>query len=133
MYNDIFTSLATYISSATSFSEILRASVLLALLSTYNKHETSNPYQSRLRDFINEDVMHKIIECGGTVSKYSRDAYTSIQDDTVEGLLGGVSKIVGGYVPFGLATRLGLSGTKTPTPPPVEDIDGALAKLYPPF
>ena len=133
MYNDLFTSLATYISSATSSSEILRASVLLALLSTYNKHETSNPYQSRLRDFINEDVMHKIIESVGTVSKNSREAYTSIQDDTVEGLLGGVSKIVGGYVPFALATRLGFSGTTTPTPPPVEDIDDALAKLYFPF
>lgn len=77
--------------------------------------------------------MHKIIESVGTVSKNSREAYTSIQDDTVEGLLGGVSKIVGGYVPFGLATRLGFSGTTTPTQPPVEDIDDALAKLYYPF
>lgn len=129
MYNDLFTSLVTYISSVTSSSEILRASVLLALLSTYNKHETSNPYQSRLRDFINEDVMQKIIECVGTVSKSSREKYTSIQDDAVEGLLGGVTKIVGGYVPFGLASRLGLSGSKTPTPPPIEDVDDALARL----
>ena len=74
--------------------------------------------------------MQKIVESVGTVSKHSREAYTSIQDDSVDGLLGGVSKIVGGYVPFALATRLGLSGTKTPTPPPVEDIDDALAKLY---
>lgn len=129
MYNDLFTSLVTYISSATSSSEILRASVLLALLSTYNKHETSNPYQSRLRDFINEDVMQKIIECVGTVSKSSREKYTSIQDDAVEGLLGGVTKIVGGYVPFGLASRLGLSDSKTPTPPLIEDVDDALARL----
>jgi hypothetical protein len=133
MYNDLFTSLVTYISSTTSFSEILRASLLLALLSTYNKHETSNPYQSRLRDFINEDVMHKIIESVGTVSKYSREAYTLIQDDTVEGLLGGVSKIVGGYVPSILATRLGLGGTKISPPPQGEDIDDALARLYFPF
>lgn len=133
MYNDIFTSLVAYISSTTSLSEILCASVLLALLSTYNKHETPNPYQSRLRDFINEDIMLKIIECVGTVSKHTREAYTSIQDDTAEGLLGGVSKIVGGYVPFGLATRLGLGGTKNATPPPVEDIDDAFAKLYFPF
>jgi hypothetical protein len=133
MYHDLFTSLVAYISSTTSSSEILRASVLLALLSTYNKHETSNPYQSRLRDFINEDVMHKIIESVGTVSKHSCEEYTSIQDDTVEGLLAGVSKIVGGYVPFALATRLSLSGTKTATPPPVRDIDDALAQLYFPF
>lgn len=129
MYNDLFTSLVTYISSTSSSSEILRASVLLALLSTYNKQESSNPYQSRLRDFINEDVMSKIIECVGTASKASREAYTTIQDDAVDGLLGGVSKVIGGYVPFGLASRLGLGGTKTPTSPS-EDIDDALAKLY---
>jgi hypothetical protein len=132
MYNDLFTSLVTYISSTTSSSETLHASVLLALLSTYNKHETANPYQSRLRDFINESVMLKIIECVGSVSRKSRETYTTIQDDTVEGLLGGVSKIVGGYVPFGLAARLGLSGSKTPTPPPAEDIDEALGRLYGP-
>ena len=130
MYNDLFTSLVTYISSTSSSTEVLRTSVLLALLSTYNKHETSNPYQSRLRDFINEDVMQKIIDCVGTVSKRSRETYTTIQDDAVEGLLGGVTKIVGGYVPMGIAARLGLSGSKTPTPPPVDDIDEALARLY---
>ena len=74
--------------------------------------------------------MQKIIECVGTVSKSSRETYIAIQGDHVEGLLGGVSKIVGGYVPFGLATRLGLGGSKTPTPPPVEDIDEALGKLH---
>lgn len=130
MYNDIFTSLATYISSTKSSPENLHASVLLALLSTYNKHETANPYQSRLRDFINESVMLKIIECVSTVSRKSRETYTAVQDDAVEGLLGGVSKIVGGYVPFGLASRLGLSGSKTPTPPPSEDTDEALGRLY---
>lgn len=74
--------------------------------------------------------MQKIIGCVGTVSKASREAYTAIQDDTVEGLLGGMSKIVGGYVPFGLVSRFRLGGTKTPTPPPSEDIDDALPKLY---
>jgi hypothetical protein len=130
MYNDLFTSIVTYISSAASSSEILCSSILLAILSTYNKHESSNPYQSRLRDFINEDVMQKIIDCVGTVSRQSRETYTSIQNDAVEGLISGVSKIVGGYMPFGLATKLGLSGTKTPTLPLVEDADDALARLY---
>jgi hypothetical protein len=130
MYNDLFTSLVTYISASTSPSDILPTSILLALLSTYNKHETTNPYQSRLRDFINEDVMQKIIQSVGTVSRNAREVYTAIQDDTTENLLGGVSKLVGGYVPFGLAARLGLSGSKTPTPPPFEDVDDALAKLY---
>jgi len=73
--------------------------------------------------------MQRIIECVGSVSKSARETYTSIQDDAVEGLLGGVTKIVGGYVPFGLASRFGLAGTKTPTPPPAEDIDEALARL----
>lgn len=74
--------------------------------------------------------MQKIIECVGTVARSSRETYTSIQNDNVEGLLGGVTKMVGGYVPFGLAARLGRSGSKTPTPPPTEDIDEALGKLY---
>ena len=130
MYNDLFTSITNYIALSTSTSDILRASVLLALLSTYNKYETANPYQSRLRDYVNEDVMQKIIESVGTVSRNSRQAYTSIQDDAVEGLLDGVTKLVGGYVPFGLVSRLGLSGAKTPTPPPAaDDIDDALEKL----
>jgi hypothetical protein len=133
MYNDIFTSLVTYISSSKSHKVTLQASVLLALLSTYNKQESANPYQNRLRDFINEEVMQKIIECVGTVSKSSRETYIIIQDDQVDGLFGSVSKIVGGYVPFGLTSRLGLSGSKTPTPPPVEDIDEALGKLHSPI
>lgn len=74
--------------------------------------------------------MQKIIDCVGTVSRKSRETYVSIQSDAVEGLLGGVTKIVGGYVPFGLVTKLGLSGAKTPTPPLVEDVDDALARLY---
>jgi len=129
MYNDIFTSLVTYISTTTSQPDILRASLLLAVLSTYNKNESANPYQSRLRDFINEDVMMKIIDCVGTVSKTCRNGYTLIQDDSVEGLLGGVSKIVGGYVPFGLASKL-VWKSGTPTPPVAEDVDDALARLY---
>jgi hypothetical protein len=130
MYNDIFTSLVTYIPTTTSSTEILHASILLALLSTYNKHEAANPYQSRLRDSINEVVMQRIIEGVGSVSRGSREAYTGIQDDAVEGLLGGVTKMVGGYVPFGLASRFGLAGSKTPTPPPAEDVDEALGRLY---
>ena len=132
MYNDIFTSLVTYLSSTTSTSETLRASILLALLSTYNKYETVNPYQRRLRDSVNEALMLKIIECVGTVSRSSRETYTNIQDDAGDGLLGGVSKLVGGYVPYGLAARLGMSGSRTPTPPHVEDVDEALGRLYHP-
>jgi hypothetical protein len=129
MYNDIFTSLVTYISSTTSTSEILRVSILLALLSTYNKYESVNPYQSRLRDSVNEALMLKIIECVGMVSRNSRETYTNIQEDAGDGLLGGVSKLVGGYVPYGLAARLGLSGSRTPTPPHVDDVDDALGRL----
>jgi len=73
--------------------------------------------------------MFKIIECVGSVSWTSRETYTNIQDDAGEGLLGGVSKLVGGYVPYGLAARLGLSGSRTPTPPHVEDVDEALGRL----
>jgi hypothetical protein len=129
MYNDIFTPLVTYIASSTSSLETLRASVLLALLSTYNKHESANPYQMRLRDFINEEVMNKIIDCVGRVSMNSRDTYTALQDDTVDGLLGGVTKMVTGYVPFGLASRLGLSGSNTPPVRVAGDIDEAFGRL----
>jgi hypothetical protein len=133
MYNDLFTSLVNFISSVTVQSEVLCASLLLAMLSTYSKHETVNPYQSRLKDFINEEVMQKIIECVGSVSRNSRESYIAIQDDTADGLVGSVTKIVGGYVPFGLAARLGLSPSKTPTPPTTEDPEETLRKLYFPF
>lgn len=74
--------------------------------------------------------MLKIIDSVGTISRNARETYTTIQDDTGEGLLSGVSKLVGGYVPYSLAARLGLSGSRTPTPPQVEDVDEALGRLY---
>ena len=83
----------------------------------------------RLRDFINEEVMNKIIDCVGRVSMNSRDTYTALQDDTVDGLLGGVTKMVTGYVPFGLASRLGLSGSNTPPVRVAGDIDEAFGRL----
>jgi hypothetical protein len=128
MYCDIFTSLVTYITTTTSSSEILRASVLLALLSTYNKYETANPYQSRLRDSVNENLMSKIIDAVGAISSISQESYVAIQDDSIEGLLGGVTKFVGGYVPQGLVSRFGLGGKASPTAY-VGDVDEALARL----
>lgn len=130
MYSDLFTSLATYITTTKSHSEILRASVLLALLSTYNKYETANPYQSRLRDSVNESLMSKIIDQVGAVARTSQESYINVQDDAVDGLLGGVTRLVGGYVPVGFVTRLGIVAKPTPTQF-VGDVDDALAKLSP--
>jgi len=58
---------------------------LLGLLANYNKFEFQNPYRLRLDDFVNEDVIKKIIVSVGQTCETSRGKYVVIQEDLPEG------------------------------------------------
>lgn len=55
---------------------------LLGLLANYNKFEVQNVYQSRMEDFINEEVMVKLVEGSANTCGDIRDAFIAVQDDT---------------------------------------------------
>lgn len=63
----------------------LESLVLLGLLANYNKFETQNPYQTRLDDFVNEEVMHRVARAMGAACRTIRQSYIAIQDDAPEG------------------------------------------------
>ena len=58
--------------------------LLLGILANYNKFEFQNPYRVRLGDFVNENVIKKVIDCVGRACASARDAYVAIQDDSPE-------------------------------------------------
>ena len=58
--------------------------LLLGILANYNKFEFQNPYRVRLGDFVNENVIKKVIDCVGRACALARDAYVAIQDDSPE-------------------------------------------------
>ena len=61
------------------------ALVLVGLLANYEKFESQNPYQTRLDDFVNEEVMHRLAWNMGLACRSIRDAYAAVQDDAPEG------------------------------------------------
>lgn len=58
---------------------------MLGLLANYNKFEFPNPYQLRLNDFVNEEVIQNVIQCVGYTCQALRSEYIDIQDDLPEG------------------------------------------------
>ena len=58
---------------------------LLGLLANYNKFEFQNPYQLRIEDYANDDVLRKIGEGMSHAFSDVRNAYLEIQEDIPEG------------------------------------------------
>ncbi|KAH0551104.1 hypothetical protein GP486_007551 [Trichoglossum hirsutum] len=84
-HRDLFPSLMKYIQESDNTVRILRPFTLLGLLANYNKFEFQNPYRLRLDDFVNENIIRKIIKSIGQTSSLSRDRYIAVQDDLPEG------------------------------------------------
>ena len=55
--------------------------ILLGLLANYNKFEFRNPYRLRLEDFVNENVVQKIINGFSETCASLRKGYTDVIDD----------------------------------------------------
>ena len=59
--------------------------LLLGLLANHNKFEFQNPYQHRLEDFVNEQVMQSIVQHIECICSRIRDSFLAVQDDAPEG------------------------------------------------
>ncbi|KAK3386409.1 hypothetical protein B0H63DRAFT_467739 [Podospora didyma] len=82
---DLFPSIMKYIQDADTPARIAAPFTLIGLLANYNKFEFQNPYQMRLNDFVNEEVIRKIIKSVGYTCQTLRREYVDVQDDLPEG------------------------------------------------
>ena len=72
------------------------ALLLLGLLSNWNKFEFQNPYRLRLEDFVNENIMIKIVNIVGAVCSSSTEEYLVVEDEQQEGWkIGGALSYLG--------------------------------------
>ncbi|KAI9884506.1 MAG: Esa1p-associated factor [Watsoniomyces obsoletus] len=84
IHRDLFPSIMKYIHDAEQDEFIVRAFILLGLLANYNKFEFQNPYRMRMGDFVNENIIRKIIAAVGRTCSSMRDEYVAVQDDSLE-------------------------------------------------
>lgn len=76
---DLFHGLMRFVQSNSEHAPISLS--LLGLLANHNKFEVHNVYQSRMEDFVNEEVMVKLVEGFANTCGDIRDAFVAIQDD----------------------------------------------------
>lgn len=87
--------------------------MLTGLLANYNKFESHNQYRMRFADFVNDDVMSRIVESVGWTCTLLRERYIAIQDDTP------ATWSIGGTLSYvGLGS---LAGVKPATPALTEE------------
>ncbi|KAK3984310.1 hypothetical protein QBC44DRAFT_337215 [Cladorrhinum sp. PSN332] len=116
---DLFPAIINCITSSVPATEerIPKPFMLLGLLANYNKFEFQNPYQLRLNDFVNEQVIKRVVQSVGQTCLRLRNQYIEVQEDLPEGwtLSGTLNKIgLGAIAPGG-----------KPPPKPVYDEETA--------
>ncbi|GAA6042532.1 hypothetical protein JCM8097_004653 [Rhodosporidiobolus ruineniae] len=79
---DLFSTLVSFIADDATKRFAFESALLLGLLANFRKSEARNPYGVRIEDFVEESVMTRIIAVVETVCTASRDAYTSLADDS---------------------------------------------------
>lgn len=116
IHKDFFHGLMKYVQSSSDGSP--SALCLLGLLANYHKFEAQNIYQSRMEDFVNEEIMVKLVEGFANTCGDIRDAYIAIQDDTpAQWTLGSTLSYVG---------LRALTPEAKKAPPPTDDQAKAL-------
>lgn len=96
---------------------------LLGLLANHNKFEVQNVYQSRMEDFVNEEIMIKLVEGSANTCGDIRDAFIAIQDDVpAQWSIGSTLSYVG----------LSALAPKAEKPPPTEEEAKVLFNALPP-
>ncbi|CAK7262558.1 hypothetical protein SEPCBS57363_000127 [Sporothrix epigloea] len=110
---DLFPAIIKVILDTPTFSSV-SPFTLVGLLANYNKFEFQNPYQLRLKDFVNDQAIHTIIWGVGEACAELRTQYIDIQDDLPEGWT--LSSTLG---------MIGLGGSSKTPPKPVYDAETA--------
>lgn len=82
IHKDFFQGFIKYVQHAPEAAPVTLS--LLGLLANYNKFESQNIYQSRMEDFINEEVMLKLVDGFANTCGDIRDAYVAVQDEEAE-------------------------------------------------
>ncbi|GAA6061252.1 hypothetical protein JCM10212_000693 [Sporobolomyces blumeae] len=91
---DLFSSLVSFISDPRTQQYTFEASLLIGLLANYRKCEVKNAYRTRIEDFVEEEVMSRIIDLVQTVLVKSRDEYLSVADDAPPTLVSSLTSLV---------------------------------------
>ncbi|KAJ9655793.1 hypothetical protein H2198_005413 [Neophaeococcomyces mojaviensis] len=121
LHKDFFHSLMKYVQETTE--SISSALSLLGLLVNHNKFESQNVYQNRMEDFLNEEIMIKLINGFAATCVTVRDAYVAIQDDIpIQWSIGSTLSYVG---------LRSLTPEAKKHPPPTEDEAKALFNALP--
>ncbi|KAI8826216.1 uncharacterized protein EV422DRAFT_564027 [Fimicolochytrium jonesii] len=81
MMNDFFDALIRTITDPLTRTLAFDASILLAFLCSYNKYESSNPYESRLRDVDDREVLQALEAVCSLACKDSRSKYMALAPD----------------------------------------------------
>ncbi|KAH0829536.1 hypothetical protein FOPE_10229 [Fonsecaea pedrosoi] len=82
MHRDLFSALMKYVHDIPeSPTTSLKASMVIGILSSYNKFEAQNVYQNRLEDFVNEETIRLLVRNFAIACLVIRDQYVSVQDD----------------------------------------------------
>ncbi|KAK7207475.1 hypothetical protein BZA70DRAFT_271410 [Myxozyma melibiosi] len=84
LHRDIFPALIQIMYDKHTTKYTFEAFVLLGVLSSYDRMQAYNPYQTRLSDFVDEAVMQKIVVAIGKSCRNAREEYLAVADDSVD-------------------------------------------------
>ncbi|RIB30210.1 hypothetical protein C2G38_2153239 [Gigaspora rosea] len=102
MENDIFDPLIKIIIAPETSYVAYEAIMLLGILSNYNKHESKNPYMTKITEIKDESVFQKILNVVESTCKKCRNHYIEIQDDD-ETYKYSVSSALSYIIPWGMS------------------------------
>ncbi|CAG8788364.1 12089_t:CDS:10, partial [Racocetra persica] len=105
MKNDIFDPLIKLIIAPETSYVAYEAIMLLGILANYNKHESKNPYMTKITAIKDESVFQKILDAVESTCKKCRNHYIEIQDDdeTYKYSVSSALSFVGAILPWGMS------------------------------
>ncbi|KAF2766553.1 DUF1741-domain-containing protein [Teratosphaeria nubilosa] len=96
IHRDFFPALMKLVHQLESPLQAAEPLLLTGLLANYNKFESHNQYRVRFADFVNDQIMARVVESIAWTSVLLRTRYIAIQDDTpVEWSVAGTLSYVG--------------------------------------